>query len=348
MLAACTGGGEKTGEEGLVRTDLGDVTTDADGFVDVPVEVTADGVSIGVYCGPYGYDTLATADAILDPGEATIFDDEDPQATAMRVGVTEDLLPMVIPVSPDLDVAAGTYLFQLYLDVSEPTTMGCQAVERIAAPNSPATIDLNFVFVGVSEASGLDGSSGESLLEDVVADVASTWEGALEIGEITYNDFSGDASTYQVIDDDQEFGSLLRTVEDGRTVTVFFVEEIRTDDAATILGLAGGPPGAAAVGGTSKSGVVVSVADFADDPMLVSRIIAHEGGHFLGLFHTSEKTGDEHDPISDTPECTDAGDGTDACTGKGAENVMFWTGGGDSVSLSDDQAWVVQRSAAVE
>src|SRR5438309_445465 len=50
---------------------------------------------------------------------------------------------------------------------------------------------------------------------------------------------------------------------------------------------------------------------------------AHEIGHYLGLYHTSERDGSEHDPIDDTPECA-AGDS--ACPD--AANVMFWTGGG--------------------
>ncbi|HEX9578959.1 MAG TPA: hypothetical protein VF993_14495, partial [Myxococcales bacterium] len=70
--------------------------------------------------------------------------------------------------------------------------------------------------------------------------------------------------------------------------------------------------------GTVHSGAAVSLADLfsiqsggsctgaidlrcgAD---VTAYIAAHETGHFLGLFHTTESTGNYFDPISDTPKC---------------------------------------------
>ncbi len=59
---------------------------------------------------------------------------------------------------------------------------------------------------------------------------------------------------------------------------------------------------------------------------------AHEMGHFLGLFHTSEYTGSSHDPVVDTPECSGSrdvnGSGSlevEECAGLGDDNLMFWT-----------------------
>jgi hypothetical protein len=36
---------------------------------------------------------------------------------------------------------------------------------------------------------------------------------------------------------------------------------------------------------------------------LVAYISAHEGGHFMGLFHTTEAFGDFFDPLRDTAQC---------------------------------------------
>ena len=85
----------------------------------------------------------------------------------------------------------------------------------------------------------------------------------------------------------------------------------------TTVGIDGTIPGPSSFNGTVQSGAVVSIADLfsglancggalnvlgcgAD---LVAMIAAHESGHFLGLFHTTERTGDQFDPLTDTPKC---------------------------------------------
>ena len=73
--------------------------------------------------------------------------------------------------------------------------------------------------------------------------------------------------------------------------------------------------------------------------------MVHEIGHFLGLFHTSERDGRINDPFTDTAECRDENDlNADGvvdpmeCEMLGADNLMFWTGSG--AMLSSEQATV--------
>ncbi len=356
VLGGC--GDEGKGEEGLVREDLGKVTTDADGGVTLPVDVPEDAVSALITCGPYGYDVLATADLLVDPGGATIFDDDDPEATAMRVNVEDDFLPMLMPVSPDLDVQAGEHQLTLYVDSDSPVTVSCGAVYRVQPVEEETTVDARLVFVGVDgtvDTLNAQYAKTEAVLTAALAEIESVWARAgITLGEVLYDDFSGDTDSYTVIDDDKEFGDLLRTVETpgDRRVTFFFVQDITADDGATILGLSAGPPGAAAMGGTSKSGVVVTTAawDEADPGGFLGRLMAHEGGHFLGLYHPTEKDGSGHDPLGDTPECSDGdGDGqvsTSECGSNGADNLMWWAASDGASDMSADQGWVMKRSAA--
>ena len=60
------------------------------------------------------------------------------------------------------------------------------------------------------------------------------------------------------------------------------------------------------------------------DNQLLAETAGHEMGHFLGLFHTTERNGIYHDPISDTPECSFTT--ANQCGQQyGADNLMYWT-----------------------
>ena len=69
------------------------------------------------------------------------------------------------------------------------------------------------------------------------------------------------------------------------------------------------------------------------DSQLLGETAAHEMGHQLGLFHTTEKGGTVFDILSDTPECSSStrdnnSNGSvsaEECDGYGGDNLMFWT-----------------------
>ncbi len=350
LLAACDD--EKIPEEeGVEREELGTFTTDAEGGFSFDVEPPGDAISSLVYCGPYGYELSATAETITAPDGTLVYDLAAPDATAMRVGDHTDILPMLLPVSPALDLAAGMYTYRVVFASESPVSATCTGVYRVEPLESEPEVDLDIVFVGVDGiAPGLNAAEAESTLEPVLGQVEDAWEKAgLSIGKVTYADFEGSVEDYTVLDGTAELGDLLRTVSgERRAIPVFFVQEIVDDEGATVLGASMGP-GLAAVGGTSKSGIVVTAASFASDPSEVARSLAHEGGHFMGLFHTTEKNGGVHDPLDDTPQCTTdpSADGVFApneCEGTGAENLMFWSASG--TDMTADQGWVLARSAA--
>jgi len=76
------------------------------------------------------------------------------------------------------------------------------------------------------------------------------------------------------------------------------------------------------------------------------RILAHEIGHALGLFHLSEASGVQLEGLADTPTCLRDVDG-DGRVGaadcpEAARNLMFWTEGG--TELTPMQREVIRRS----
>jgi hypothetical protein len=112
---------------------------------------------------------------------------------------------------------------------------------------------------------------------------------------------------------------------------------------------AGGIPGPPAMHGTSGSGIAVATAMMVADPKSFGRTLAHEIGHYLGLFHVSEADGSVLDNLDDTAECRSAQDsernGLDRadCEGHGADNLMFWAKTSGTV-LSERQRAVLRAN----
>lgn len=354
VLTACTG--EGGAEDALETVDLGTHTVAADGTVtpDIPLDLTADTTSALAWCGGYGDDSIGTVWTLSDAGGSSVWDFDAGTADGWRAEVLDDTSIGLVPVSPDLPAAEGTWTFTWYTEGYDGS-VECGAVLRTGlGPDvgGSATVNAELVFVGgeITAATAPDDVELQSALDTL----REEWDSAGLTLEISYADFGGDAGRFAVVDvtedDYSEFNDLLRTADpaDERSLTFFMVEEI-SSEGATILGLAGGPPGAAGVSRTSKSGIIVSTLDLRAAPDDVGKIMSHEGGHFLGLFHTTEKDGSNTDPLGDTPVCTDDANGngtlnSDECAGAGAENVMWWTLTGPGASLSSDQGWVVRRN----
>jgi hypothetical protein len=210
----------------------------------------------------------------------------------------------------------------------------------------PATgvLDLNLHFTG-SKGWTAATAPTDPEFQAMLADVGSTYaQVGITLGELSYRDVD---SGFAVIESLMGAGSDLNALfaaSEGNTLNalnLFFVDELVSPFGGIILGVAGGIPGPPLQQGTSRSGVAISTADFDGAPSSIATTTAHEAGHFLGLFHTSEQTFGGfipavHDPLPDTPEEPDAGFD---------QNVMFNTGSGSV--LSPWQGRVMRSSAWV-
>ena len=164
------------------------------------------------------------------------------------------------------------------------------------------------------------------------------------------------------------------------TLNLFWVSFISGGSGGgTVLGIDGTIPGPSTVGGTIASGASVSIDDLTSgscgnslSPLTcgadeIAYITAHEAGHWLGLFHTTEAPGIFFDPLSDTPKCVcrtclsqtggcasgSALVSTSQCNNSrpdcgGSDNLMFWLLGGQAGGkLTPDQGEVMRRNLVV-
>ncbi|MBP7280802.1 MAG: hypothetical protein KBA66_04460 [Leptospiraceae bacterium] len=157
------------------------------------------------------------------------------------------------------------------------------------------------------------------------------------------------------------------SVEKADSLNIFFVKS--ENAVGGVLGVAGGIPGLPGKVGTRSSAMVVMFDSHLATPgatptdaelTLMGETMAHEGGHWLGLFHLVESNYDttqntyNRDPISETPRCIQASITLAGCDGtaennSGARNVMFWSGdiGFEKSGFTGEQGWVLRRHPLV-
>lgn len=170
-------------------------------------------------------------------------------------------------------------------------------------------LDLNFVYLpnsGLGAAVATSEPLFVQMMKQVTDYLAPT---GIVIGEVTHVDL--DRPEFSRIATWEEAGRMFRTSRDvgrHRALNVYCVEWF---DAPLnpVVGLSGGIPGPP-FNGTRDSGIAIRTSPFflcmPDCLPVFASLFAHEIGHYLGFYHTSEANLENWDPFSDTAECREA------------------------------------------
>ena len=226
---------------------------------------------------------------------------------------------VLVPQSPNFNAKAGTWTFKAY------TNDRVNLALRTGSTPSAATITIQPYITGTTWSAG-DISAALSVMSSIYSanGITLTINDTITISDTQYTKVS------KTFINSTTSALVSQGVTEG--VNLFFIKDYSDSE---YLGNAAGIPGSMGIA-NSWNGVLISITAHAYgstlDAQLLGETAAHEMGHQLGLFHTTEKWGTEFDIISDTAECAKSSrdnndDGlvsAEECDGYGANNVMFW------------------------
>ena len=240
---------------------------------------------------------------------------------------------LLVPNDPMLKVTAGAWRATIQsTQVREHSITAVRIEQRAHGRPKTMTIPLAIHLTGADDRRA-ETAHEHVRMQRAQRQIESTFAAVgVRFSPITYVDISED---YQVIEDielnDEEGLSLLRTGSSEGGLNVFIVE--RFDSGDDVLGTIGGV--SAAIPGDPRAkqrfaGVVVatSFSEATAERDLLGLTMAHEMGHFLGLFHTEEAAGFS-DNIQDTE-------------GASQRNLMHYLSQSGFDQLTDHQGMVLR------
>jgi HEAT repeats len=351
--------------------------TEDDG-VDIEFDVDATVLSTVIVAAPEGGNVTVLATELRAPGGELLLDLDTSSTDAIlpslyqaRVRAYPFLGPgpfaLLFPGTTD-QATAGTYRAHYNVFGRDPQNVRFFTVQKkslvgAAAPTSgqlPVTIwfaensYLDADDVKANEPSAQSFLAAFDEFERIYANAGIT------VGTPTFRNLpAAPARRFSVVDAD-EFGDLFSSVDTSETpgLNFFLVESLEIGASGGVaVGLANGIPGPPALPGMPGGGVAVSLITLDVAPKLVGQVMAHEGGHYLGLMHTSERDGTLFDLLADTPEC-DA-DKFDLDRNRsveveecglegGANNLMFWSADATPEKVTPNQSSVLLRNPMVD
>ena len=343
--------------ENSVRTmDYEDVEIPEPWGAELEVEVKRGDVAFMVFVDGERDDYYYALGSLQAP-DGTVLLDEELRGVNMIMPTKKNFTALVPNTDlPEGGIQVGTYRLTVIAIDEWARVVPSRADVKILIKSreeemaGEGIIDLH-VFIAADAKEGVSAANAASDPEIAAAmeriGVYYTAIAGIDVGSVSYYDID---AQYAVIDDAAELDAMfsLSSMAEGDGPAVFFVASLSGLGEGGLAGYSGGIPGPPDIRGKPRCGVAVVLHG---TERLTADTTAHELGHYLGLFHTSEyyseASGELHDTISDTAECVlRTPEDYAACEAK--TNIMFPAISGSQDELSEGQGFVIRGNVVVK
>jgi len=294
----------------------------------------------------------ATESIIVGAGNGTCIPCKNRVSAGQKVGA------FLIPNDPGIATVKGgewrftirgTTIIKKPFETTYPVWPGIVDMTLLARTEpipAEGRLVLHLHFTGADDLTAANAPTDPRLEEALINVQAILGAAGITVEVGGYHDVPGVAEDPTLLDLQSTLGApndlskvlLTAQTDDPNALNVFFVNSIYRDDdfagGGLVLGIAAGIPGPAFMGPNYRGGVVIASLDLMGETDYWGNVIAHEISHFLGLYHTTEKSGSVHDTLDDTAE----GDSV---------NLMHWAYAPEKLEISEQQGTVLRSHPLV-
>jgi hypothetical protein len=289
---------------------------------------------------------------LYGPGDRELIGDDG--FGLIRTYVTPDRPRETTILVPNTDMADAAMLpghYRIDLCGREPgsfiyvdTTMRVRLLRKIrpggVCEDGEMTLNIHLA-AGVHGALTAYHAADNPWVQDILERVRHYYDEqcSVALGEVRYYDLD---NAYRIVSTYDELYEMFETVTAGApaaSVNVFVVQDLSGLN-EWIAGISGGLPGPPWLSGTPHSGLAFVGQDRGTTS---GDTLAHEMGHFFGLYHPTEMNGMSQDAITDTPTCLfDPEDPWSMAECETVDNIMFPSMTPFANELTDGQCFVVR------